>query len=64
MERSLSVGEKIPLGKMMTLVHYDQLKQLSDPLRCRIVSLLIPKSYTGQQLSQELEFRGPKFTII
>ncbi|EPY07798.1 transcriptional regulator [Paenibacillus alvei TS-15] len=46
--------------QMMTLVHYDQLKQLSDPLRCRIVSLLIPKSYTGQQLSQELEIPRAK----
>lgn len=40
--------------QFMTLEHYDQLKSLSDPLRGRIVSLLIPKSLTGQQLSQEL----------
>jgi len=44
----------------LTLEHYDQLKSLSDPLRCRIVSLLIPKSLTGQQLSQELDIPRAK----
>ncbi|MGZ9586781.1 ArsR/SmtB family transcription factor [Paenibacillus marinisediminis] len=46
--------------QFMTLEHYDQLKSLSDPLRCRIVSLLIAKSYTGQQLSQELDIPRAK----
>ena len=44
----------------MILEEYDQLKSLSDPLRCRIVSLLIAKSYTGQQLSQELDIPRAK----
>lgn len=43
-----------------TLEHYDQLKSLSDPLRCRIVSLLIPNSLTGQQLAQELDIPRAK----
>lgn len=46
--------------QFLMLEHFDQLKSLSDPLRCRIVSLLIPKSYTGQQLSQELEIPRAK----
>lgn len=44
----------------LMLEHYEQLKSLSDPLRCRIVSLLISKAYTGQQLSQELEIPRAK----
>lgn len=47
-------------AQFMTLEHYEQLKQLSDPLRCRIVNLLIPQSYTGQQLSKELEIPRAK----
>ena len=43
-----------------TLEHYDQLKSLSDPLRSRIVSLLIPNSLTGQQLAQELDIPRAK----
>lgn len=46
--------------QILTLEHYEQLKSLSDPLRCRIVSLLISKSYTGQQLSHELEIPRAK----
>ncbi|GGP14837.1 transcriptional regulator [Oceanobacillus neutriphilus] len=42
------------------LTTHEQLKALSDPLRTQILTLLVEKSYTGQQLSQFLDLSRSK----
>jgi DNA-binding transcriptional ArsR family regulator len=45
---------------VMLIEEYEQLKAISDPFRTKILSLLIEKSYTGQQLAQLLDLSRSK----
>lgn len=44
----------------MTITELDQLKALSDPLRNQILTILVEKSFTGQQLSKHFEISRSK----
>ncbi|WP_407269121.1 ArsR/SmtB family transcription factor [Radiobacillus sp. PE A8.2] len=45
---------------VLVLTEHDQLKSLSDPLRVKILSLLIEKPLSGQQISQMIELSRSK----
>lgn len=48
------------LQRVFIIQEYEQLKSVSDPFRAKILSHLIEKAYTGQQLAQLLELARSK----
>ncbi|MDF2927652.1 MAG: putative transcriptional regulator [Paenibacillaceae bacterium] len=48
------------LAPVFVIEEYEQLKTVSDPFRTKILSHLIEKAYTGQQLAQLLELARSK----
>jgi DNA-binding transcriptional ArsR family regulator len=51
---------KLKLAPVFIIEEYEQLKAVSDPFRTKILSHLIEKAYTGQQLAQLLELARSK----
>jgi DNA-binding transcriptional ArsR family regulator len=50
----------LKLEPVFVIEEYEQLKAVSDPFRTKILSHLIEKAYTGQQLAQLLELARSK----